>query len=548
MKMTSPGAATLAITGLLLAGCSGSGDSDDTGDQNQQDNDTQPIGSVTPAEGATGVDRGASVEITFTDDVYAQSVGPVSLTLASDTLVAGQVDFDAGNNRLSFQPDQSLGKLVDYTATVSTTVTDLDGEPLLDAAHTWSFTTEDGAWQAVKTIDDPNEGASSSASVAVNASGEAIAAWHQDTATDYSIYTARFDPELGEWQDAILAETDSGNAESTSVAINDDGDIVVAWRQWGTSNYDIRANYYDSATGTWSGDEILDGGSMQVSGAQVAIDADGKAVVVWKQGGLLYNVYEPGTGWGSVDAVVDGASIQTPALTVDADGRFSAVWTQFNYSDSRYDLYASRWVDDSGWQSPIPVEELDDGDATKPSLTVDASGNLLAVWQQNDGTVDNIRASRFDVEAGSWGSPILLEQEDQHNAQEPHVHINEAGRAIAVWEQFDGSRTAIQSARFETGTGWQTPIEVDPDGSDSASDPIIALDADGNAWAAWVQSISGGDALMASRMAAGADWETPVEIDNQTWGVSFPTIGVSSGQGDAVLVWRQSDTKARWFR
>lgn len=100
------GLTTLTIAGLLLAGCSG-GDSNDSADAGQ-DNDSSAISQITPAEDATGVDRSATVEATFDTDVYAPSVGPASLTLASDTLVSGQVDFDATNNRLTFQPDQPL--------------------------------------------------------------------------------------------------------------------------------------------------------------------------------------------------------------------------------------------------------------------------------------------------------------------------------------------------------------------------------------------------------------------------------------------------------
>ena len=43
------------------------------------------------------------------------------------------------------------------------------------------------------------------------------------------------------------------------------------------------------------------------------------------------------------------------------------------------------------------IETNNAGDATKPQIAMDASGNALAVWQQSDGAHTNIWSNRFEL-------------------------------------------------------------------------------------------------------------------------------------------------------
>ena len=48
------------------------------------------------------------------------------------------------------------------------------------------------------------------------------------------------------------------------------------------------------------------------------------------------------------------------------------------------------------WSTSELIETDDAGDARDPQIAFDASGNALAVWEQNDRTRFNIRANRYE--------------------------------------------------------------------------------------------------------------------------------------------------------
>jgi len=69
------------------------------------------------------------------------------------------------------------------------------------------------------------------------------------------------------------------------------------------------------------------------------------------------------------------------------------------------------------------------------------------VWEQSDGTRNNIWANRFN--GTSWGTAELIETEDLGHAFKPKIAIDSSGNAIAVWQQNDGTRNNIWANRFE---------------------------------------------------------------------------------------------------
>jgi hypothetical protein len=65
-------------------------------------------------------------------------------------------------------------------------------------------------------------------------------------------------------------------------------------------------------------------------------------------------------------------------------------------------------------------------------LAVDGTGNLTAVWIEDDNAVPSVWASRFDVDAREWSEPFLLEN-DTVPVNRPVVVSNDAGQTMVVW-------------------------------------------------------------------------------------------------------------------
>ena len=63
------------------------------------------------------------------------------------------------------------------------------------------------------------------------------------------------------------------------------------------------------------------------------------------------------------------------------------------------------------WRVPQLIESDDAGNAQYPQVAFDSSGNAIAVWQQYDGTRFNIWANRYTA-SGNWGTAQLIETDD----------------------------------------------------------------------------------------------------------------------------------------
>ena len=78
---------------------------------------------------------------------------------------------------------------------------------------------------------------------------------------------------------------------------------------------------------------------------------------------------------------------------------------------------------------------------------LNASGVGHAIWMEGDGTRFNIMASRYTPGSG-WTAPALIDTESG-DAFNPSIAINASGTVQAIWRQYDGSRYNVWGNRFE---------------------------------------------------------------------------------------------------
>src|SRR5262249_35763044 len=146
----------------------------------------------------------------------------------------------------------------------------------------------------------------------------------------------------------------------------------------------------------------------------------------------------------------------------------------------------------AGWDTPVLLETGDAGNALLAHVVVDAQGNGMAVWYQSDGTNFNIWANRYAA-GGGWGSAILIGPEVPgrwfYAASDPQIALDANGNALVLWEEDDlvsvGVLTsAIWVNRYRPGVGWDVAAPLVATG---VGYPQMAMDANGNALAVWAQ-------------------------------------------------------------
>lgn len=196
--------------------------------------------------------------------------------------------------------------------------------------------------------------------------------------------------------------------------------------------------------------------------------------------------------WGvaaKIDASNDAASV--PRIGVDGAGNVIAVWTQDDGLGNANDIWANRYGS-SGWGAASNLTNtgiVDAGDAVSPQLAVNASGDAIAVWAQEDGGgVRHIWASVLSN--GVWGAAARIDN-NTNDADDPQIGLGANGNAIAVWVQDDGlgnNNRDVWASQYTVVGGWQMAVSVDNSSAD-ASAPQIALDGSGNGFAVWIQAL-----------------------------------------------------------
>ncbi len=172
---------------LNLSACGGDGSSGNGSNGNEAP--TAPtVSNTSPLDNASNVTQNSIITAAFNEDILNTSVNALIRTLAvtGANNTSGSVNFDGTNNIVSFTPDNPLAKLTTYTATLSTTITDLSGNALANN-YSWSFTTTDKVWGNAEEIENniPNADLSYP-QIVIDNNGNAVVVWHQRNRIPFS--------------------------------------------------------------------------------------------------------------------------------------------------------------------------------------------------------------------------------------------------------------------------------------------------------------------------------------------------------------------------
>lgn len=352
------------------------------------------------------------------------------------------------------------------------------------------------------------------------------------------------------WGTAVLIETDdAGDAVIPKIAMATNGNAMAVWQQNDGTRNNIVAAHFDGIVGVWGAPELIETDNVGGAGIpHISMDANGNAIAAWYQyDGTRWNIvanrYDADTGkWGTAELIeTDNAgNALISHIAMDANGNAIVLWRQndgirWNVVTNRYDATVGAW----GTAELIETDNL--GNVSNPRIAMDGNGNAIAVWRQNDGSRWNIVANRYDATMKIWSGAEIIEIDNAGNAYGPKIAMDTNGNAIAVWPQSDGTRWNIAANRYNVSTGaWGIDVLIETDNTGNAQQPDIAFDADGNAVAVWMQAASTYYDLASSRYYATTDtWGSamPIEVGD-TGSAQAPRIAFDTN-GDAMVVWQK---------
>jgi len=302
----------------------------------------------------------------------------------------------------------------------------------------------------------------------------------------------------------------------------------------------------------WGAPRNLSPPGRDASSPQVALNAAGTAVAVWRlrvsrsTGVVQAAVREPGGTWGvprdiSTPSEVDQSGSQ-PVLHValDPGGDAVAIWTQ--HAGGFNSVVTAVLQAGGDWSTPQQLS-TPGRTALGPRVALDSSGNAVAIWSEYQSPywweTRVLTAARSA--GGTWSATQSISTDDEP-ALASQVAVDRVGTAFAVWNAGRHCtrgvcRYAVQASVRPAGGTWSAPQDLSSDSYYEISAPQVVVDESGNALAVWSRDAWFPNGVIESvDRPSGGQWSSP-EVLPLTYGTATgPRLAVDPA-GNAVAVW-----------
>lgn len=456
-------------------------------------------------------------------------------------------------------------------------------------------------------------GVSDAYAIAMNANGDIVVGWVQYGEADgacsgqcFNMYVARYTKATRTWT-LPAANTDhlnpiGGQCGAPQVAIDATGNIVAAWSQSvviaGSSYQQIYRAQYIVGTGLWTKPADATGkinpgvtASTNAYSPSLALDpATGRAIIAWTQndgngGGSVQRVFysyyngngNPATGWtdpaDNTTAMIDTTNTISSykAAASMAGGNLIIAWMTYDHITTyKYNIYTvTGTYNGAGATLGVPaIINLANQNISSQTVSVamaqDGSQGMV-VYQANDAVPKGqIYAATWN--GAAWTKPANAADHISFagtDAYYPKARYDSTGKAIAVWKQNDNTFLCSYNACSQifkatwSGTAWTKPVDlmdnISPDGQ-NAGGPDVAFDTLGNGIITWAQNNGSAVLQLYKSEYRASAWSTPVLANGYSvsngaldyammfmMGMGSDSAKPAAGGGDAVIIWLQKD-------
>jgi len=394
--------------------------------------------------------------------------------------------------------------------------------------------------------------------VAMDADGDFVVVWvsyFQDDPASSSgrgVYAQRYNAAGAAQGGEFRVNTyTTGIQANAAVAMDADGDFVVAWSGEGVGDSEGIFAQRFNATGTPQGGEFLV--NAVTTGSQlnpvVATEANGDFAVGWisnaQGGGLQFDVFAK--RYTAAGAAIGGefqvntftTGLQAGlAIAMDADGDFVMGWQSGGTQDGdNYGIYAQRYNNaGAAVGGEFRVNTYTTGAQIGPVAAMDRDGDFIVGWQSRgqDGDDFGIYAQRYNAAGTPQGAEFQVSTYTTSTQGGTAVGMDADGDFVVSWGSFgqDGDGYGVYAQRYNAaGVARGGEQHVSTYTTSQQVGPAIALDADGDfvvAWRSEAQDLLGSTGIYAQRYQA--DTLTP-SLTVTTSGAATNTTPVAGGPG-----------------
>lgn len=399
----------------------------------------------------------------------------------------------------------------------------------------------DSDWDDADQIDD-EDGDASEVAVTIDTDGNAMAVWVQGP----GVFARRYDERDGRWDSSVQlgGASTTLDVDDFAAAGDEDGNVHVMWLRDGS----LWGQYFDAGDDEWLDDArtMETDGNYDVESIALSVDrANGRAMVVWyadyfNQDHLRYARFNAGD-WGSA-AGIGQTNGEPEELSLAINDSGDAVLAYLRDSSGRSRVEARRFVGSGSgsWRSAAWVGDQTSNDELKPVVYIDEDGDSVAAWVDDDST-PTVQWATLDGTDTSWGSPDEIDDSDDVDAREG---LSFAGtgdaEGILVWVREDSDSNASVYGSVYDGGDFETAERVQTDEDRESSAPAVSVSSDGQAIVVWTAEDSGENRVFSNTgdvNSSDGNWASDAaEVESGNDDAEMPVVAINR-QGRAVAAW-----------
>lgn len=385
--------------------------------------------------------------------------------------------------------------------------------------------------------------------VVLDSEGNATAVWDRWNGNDTVVESA-YRPAGEGWEAPVdLSEPElegevvpgAHDASDPRIAVDRNGNVTVIWERYAGTNLMLLQAVERPAGGSWTAPtDIAEFSQGAAPEPWVAVDWEGNATAVWKQGEVITSAFHPFAGsWGE-PVQLSGEESFTPQATMDARGDTTVVWM---HNDGSHYVVESAYRPEGGsWEAPTLVSAPGE-EGGNPEVALDAKGDSLVVWRGAVGGEEFVRAA-YRPQGASWSSATNVSSPGEH-VEALRDAVDPDGNAIVAWSGDMGKvgEYGIAHAAFKPAEGsWEAPVELSTSGG-NASPSDVVFDTSGNAALIWQRWDGTTDLIQATYRPAGGEWEPAVDLSEEGRQSFDPVVVLdapgssTAADGNATAVW-----------
>jgi len=312
--------------------------------------------------------------------------------------------------------------------------------------------------------------------VAIDPNGNYVVAWADTRSGNADSYIKIFNADGSiRVSELIVHSASTASQDWTTVAIADNGNIVVTWSDDRSGTYKSYMRLFDIDGTALTAETPISGLPNLQEADAVDIAADGSFVVVF-QSAPTSNIYMQ--RFDASGAVQGGNTLVNttttniqhhPDVAVADDGSYVVTWMSMDQDGSGEGMYAQRYNAAGVAQGiEIQINQVTAGDQRYGNVDSDAAGNFVVTWMSSaqDGSGQGIYARVFDSSGIAQTNEFLVNTTTLNDQGSPNVSVNDTGDFIITWHDSsgeDGSGRGIFAQQFDrvgNAVGGETQINT----------------------------------------------------------------------------------------